>query len=54
MWILVACASIAFSGCHHTIEAQYNNMAECEAAVKNLQGRPNITYAFCRPDLPKK
>ena len=49
MTTLIACIGLTFGLCNHYVKETYPTLAECQAALKQFDGRPKVTYVYCRP-----
>lgn len=46
---LVVCVGLVWGMCGHVIEQTYPTAEACQQALKPFEGKPNITYAYCKP-----
>jgi hypothetical protein len=48
MTTLTVCIGLVWGLCGHVVTGDYKTMAECEKALTRFDGKPNITYAYCK------
>lgn len=51
---LIVCVGLVWGMCGHAITVDYPTQTDCEKALARFEGKPNITYSYCKPKEQRK